>query len=496
MAQGSGLSVRVGCWVAKGMALITAVAVLCGCTVGPSFTPPKLASPATFGSEPPDVPSRTYGGDTDATWWRAFHDPELNALIGRLVSQNLQLRAAAERIEQARAQTRIVAAQGLPNLDAGATYTRMRQSPNGFISLVQPAPGAPLDYNQYQTTLSASWEVDLFGKVRRAVEAARANTDAVEEARHALALDSLAELAQDYFQLRQAQALEAVLRRDVALSQTRGRLVRDRFRNGVATTLDVAQADAVVSTTRQDLPGLLAQEAAFANAIGLLLAMPPRALDAELAPSAIGQPGVPSLVPVGLPADLVRRRPDIREAEARLHIATAEGGVAVANFYPDVSFTGSFGFDSLHSSTLFDWASRTFRLTPSVDLPIFKGGQLRGTLQLRNSQQREAALNFHQTVLQAWREVDDALTGYARTEQSLAETQATLAADRRSLTAAQQQYEQGASNYLNVVSAQTAVIQGETAVTRANGSVETQLVDVYKALGGGWQVADPSAAKP
>ena len=432
--------------------------------------------------------SRTYGGEADPAWWRRFDDPELTSLVDRLARQNLELQEAAQRIAEARAQVRITAAQGLPNLDAGATYTRTRASPNGFVSLVEPAPSAPLDYNQYMTTVSSSWEVDLFGKVRRATEAARANALAVEAARASLALDATAELASDYMQLRLAQATEAVLRRNVEAARTRSRLVRDRFRNGVATTLDVAQADATLSSIAQDLPGALAQEAAMANAIGLLLDEPPRALDVELA-RAPHQPAPPRFVAVGLPADVIRHRPDVAEAEARLHMAVAEQGVAKANFYPDVAFNGSFGFDSLHSSTFLDWASRTFRLTPSLDLPIFEGGELRATLRLRNAQQQEVALAFRQAVLQAWHDVDNAMTAYARAQQTETEAHGGVDADRRALVAAQQQYAQGASDYLNVVQAQTALLGGEATAARADAEVDVQLVGLYKALGGGGGLA-------
>ena len=222
------------------------------------------------------------------------------------------------------------------------------------------------------------------------------------------------------------------------------------------------------------------------NAIGLLLAEPPRSLASELTAPAI-QPAVPPAVPIGLPGELMRRRPDIRQAEADLHAATAETGVAVAAFYPDISLSGSFGFESLKTSTLFDWASRVFMVGPTVDLPIFEGGRLKGTLTLRKSQQREAAIRYRKTVLQAWHDVDNALTSYAEAQHAQVDTLATTQADARALTAAEQQYSQGITTFIDVIGAQSALLQSQDALARANARVEIALVTLYKALGGGWE---------
>ena len=460
--------------------------LLAGCTVGPNFERPKIDSPAGYGDEPTNVPSRTYGGAVDTRWWTSFRDPELSSLVDRLAQQNLDLQSAAERIQQSRAQRDVAAAQGLPHIDATPKYTRERESLNGSASLVEPAPGAPLEFNLFQPMVSAGWELDLFGRVRRAVEAANAQTQSAIEARRGIALSAIAELAQDYMQLRQLQLEDAFVRNNLALSRKRIALVRNRFANGVATTLDVAQAEAQAATIEQDLPTLRSQQAQMINAIGLLLAEPPRTLLAELTAPAV-QPPVPPAVPIGLPGELMRRRPDIREAEADLHAATAQTGVAVASFYPDISLSGSFGFESLKTSSLFDWASRAFMVGPSIDLPIFEGGRLKGTLKLRKSQQREAAIHYRKTVLQAWYDVDNALTNYAEAQHARADTLATTQADARALKAAEQQYAQGITTFIDVISAQAALLQAQDGLTRADAQVEIDLVALYKALGGGWE---------
>ena len=468
-----------------------AAAALAGCTVGPNFRgAPPQASPPHFGREPADVPGRTVETAVDPAWWTRFDDPELTSLVGRLSRENLDLQAAAERIGQARAARRIAAAQGLPHVQGRADYMRERASKNGVSSLFTPAPGAPLEYDQDETMLQASWELDLFGQVRRQVEARSADAQAQEEARNGLALAAVADLAQTYMQLRGVQARMRVVQRNLDAAETRRRLVRDRLRNGVATLSDIAQADAQAAAIGEDLPSLRAAQAQYVNALGLLLGQPPRALAAELTPAPgatpAAQPATPPRVPIGLPSDLLRRRPDLREAEARLHAATAETGVAVADFYPSVSLTGAYGVQSLSTNHLFDYASRMFNAGPTVSLPLFEGGRLRGVLQLRRSQQREAALAYRKTVLQAWREVDDALTAYAEIQHRQANVQGVEHDDQVALRVAEQRYRQGVETFIDVTAAQAAVFRDQDALAQAQTELETDLVRLYRALGGGW----------
>ncbi|WP_380780325.1 efflux transporter outer membrane subunit [Sphingomonas sp. R86520] len=460
--------------------------LLAGCTVGPNFERPRADVAPAFGPTRTDVASRTTTGTVDTRWWESFGDPELTSLIGRLASRNLDLQQAAERIEQARAVRSIVSAQGLPSVQGDANAVRQRQSMNGISSLTEPAPGAKPEFNLFSTMLSAAWELDLFGRVRRMAEAADASADAQVEARNGLALSATADLAQSYFQLRLVQAQFAVLRRNLAIAERRRALVRNRFANGIATTLEVAQSDALALAIAQDLPTLTTQQTRLINAIGLLLAEPPRALASELVKDAV-QPPVPPTVPVGLPADLARRRPDVREAEARLHAATAQTGVAVADFYPRVTLSGDFGFESLQLGSLFDWSSRQFMAGPGISLPFFQGGRLSGTLKLRESQQREAALQFRKVVLQAWHDVDNALVAYTESQKRRVDAAATRAANTRALAAADEQYRQGVTTLLDVIVAQESVLRAESTVAQAQADLEQRLVDLYRALGGGWE---------
>ena len=352
-----------------------------------------------------------------------------------------------------------------------------------------PAPGAPLQYGLFHDGVTSSWQLDLFGRVRRAVEAADADALAAVENRHGVALAALAELAQSYMQLRGTQNRLEIARRNFRLSEQNVDLVTTRFGNGVATTLDLAQARAQQATIAATLPPLRTREAELINAIGLLLGYAPRALEGELRkPVAI--PRVPRRVPIGLPGTLVRRRPDVREAEARLHEATAQTGVAVANFYPDVTLNGAASAESLRLSNLFSPASAAFSVGPDVSIPVFEGGRLRSTLALRESQQREAAIAFQKTVLRAWQEVDNALTAYAEAQHLRADIARAVTQNQAALQAARQRYSEGALDFLNVNSALGQLLQSENDLADSKTQIATDLVNLYRALGGGWEVAD------
>jgi NodT family efflux transporter outer membrane factor (OMF) lipoprotein len=463
---------------------------LTGCTVGPEFQSPEMReSPRRSAADGGSVPSRTVEGAVDIAWWKSFRDLQLSSLVERLVAQNLDLQTAAERVVQSVAQRQVAASQGLPHIEGQSSSTYNRQSPNGTLSLLTPAPGAPLEYGLFHDGLTSSWQLDLFGRVRRAVEAADANTLAAVENRHGVALAAVAELAQSYMQLRGTQNRLAIAKRNLRLAEENVELANTRFRNGVATTLDLAQARAQQATIAATLPPLRIQEAELINAIGLLLGDAPRALEAELHRSQI-LPRVPRRVPVGLPGTLVRRRPDVREAEARLHEATAETGVAVASFYPDVTLNGAVSVESLRVTNLFSPTSAAFAVGPSISLPIFEGGQLRGTLALRESREREATIFFQKTVLRAWKEVDDALTAYREAQLRRAEIARSVTENQAALQAARQRYSEGAIDFLNVIATLAQLLQSENDLADSDTQIATDLVNLYRTLGGGWEVAD------
>lgn len=465
------------------------VALLAGCTVGPDFHEPAVDSPAVWGGQNVEVGSRTYGGPVEEAWWDSFHDPELTSLETRLAKQNLDLQSALERVKQARAQVQVAASQGLPRVEAESQAAHIRQSPDGPASLVEPAPGAKLDYNLYENLLETSWELDLFGKVRRAKEAADANSLAVIEARHALALKVISDLAQDYMTLRGLQAQQSIVEANLAVARKNLTLVQQRFDAGVATNSDVDNAETQIAEITANVSPIQQQIAQQINAIGVFLALPPRALDAELRrPAAL--PIIPPSVPVGLPSTLLLRRPDIRESLARLHEAVAQTGVATASFYPDISLTGHAGLQGLSASNAFSMPSLEYQIGPSISLPLFEGGRLTGTLKLRESQQQEAGLDYRKTVLQAWNEVDDALTAYALAQQRQKDVATTVAKSQKTLTDTQQNFQQGTVGFLNVTAAQAQVLRNQQSLARADTRLNVNLINLYKALGGGWKTVE------
>jgi NodT family efflux transporter outer membrane factor (OMF) lipoprotein len=486
--------------------------MLSGCTLGPDFKRPDWASPASWFAGPKEAvkPARStpVAEPIDADWWSLFNDPILTGLEKRVAAENLDVKTAAVRMTESRAQLGVARAALFPTLNGNASYTRELASNNGVFGLIPNAAGAngangatgnstggiqgtglkPFDI--YQGGFDSSWEVDLWGGVRRSVESATATSDAAEETERSVLLSSLAEVARDYIQLRGTQAQLSIARENVRTARQSLSLTQQRAAGGVTTDLDVANASAQLRTTLAQIPTLEQQEAQTINALSLLLGQPPNALRAELV-TAKSIPPVPPRVPVGLPSELARRRPDIRQAEAQLHAATADIGVAEANFYPTLTLTGSFGLQSLQFKNAFNLNSKQYALGPGLTIPIFEGGQLRSTLQLRKAQQQEAAINFQKTVLQAWHDVDNALTAYQAEQVRRNELVGAVAENRRALGLAQSRYQQGVTDFLTVLVAQTNLLAAEQQLASSTTTVSSNLVALYKALGGGWEIDLP-----
>ncbi len=280
-----------------------------------------------------------------------------------------------------------------------------------------------------------------------------------------------------------------IAERNLRIAEDDIKLVESRFANGVATTLDLAQARSQKENIAETVPPLRAREAQLINAIGLLLGLEPRALDDELRPSK-PPPTTPRLVGVGLPATLLRRRPDIREAEARLHAALAEVGEAEAEFYPDVNLIGDINVQSITAKKLFRASSTQWTLGPTITIPIFEGGRLRGNLALKELRHREAAIDFQKTLLRAWQEVDDALTAYAQAQKRRAAAARAATQDKIALGAAKQRYQEGLVDFLNVNASLTQLLRSENELVQSEVDVASDLVRLYRALGGGWEIAE------
>nr|WP_249191848.1 efflux transporter outer membrane subunit [Burkholderia cenocepacia] len=523
--------------------MLAACAVLASCTVGPDFKPPQADAPANWhdlqaadaaspasgasaasvasaasaaGAHAPSSPVTS--ADPDPRWWRAFGDPLLDQLVERAAHDNLDVQAAVLRIAQARAQVRAAAAQGLPDVRATASYQREQLGLKGIVEeqgIDQRvdrlgAPGSPLDrfgpgtgasvqqgargaldaleapVNLWQAGFDASWELDLFGRVRRSVEAAGAQASAAIASRDDALLSLEAEVAQTYLQLRGAQAQRA-LADDLQRAQRELLdLTREQAAHGLASDLDVRSAEARLAQIRAQLPQFDQQIVLLRNGLAYLVGGAPGALDDWLdAPRAL--PDVPPTVPVGLPSTLARRRPDIRRAEAELHAATADVGVAVAQFYPDISLTGQVGLRASHVRELAHWSHLFYSFGPAVSLPIFSGGQLVSNLRLSQARQAEAALAYRQAVLVALRDVDNALAVYRTDQARAAALDDAVKAEQGALDLARDRYRKGLSPFLDVLDAERQWSEGRQQAEQGALQKTTDLVALYKALGGGWE---------
>jgi NodT family efflux transporter outer membrane factor (OMF) lipoprotein len=490
-----------------------------GCEVGPSFRAPAAKLPPSWDSATQSAVAAagapglaTSAEPVDEAWWKVFQDPILERLEERVATQNLDVRTAVVRLTESRLQARIVSGSLWPTVDANASFEREKASQQGLLSLFgsqtpgseasgtlgSGAGGAPGSLarslseplNLWQYGFDASWELDLWGGERRALEAARATTQASQEDLRAELLEEMAEVARDYMTLRGVQAQRAIVEATLAADRDTVSITGQRASAGVAPHEDLASAEAEADSAASQLPTLGQQEAQLVNALSLLLGEPPDSLREELSTPQQSQPPLPA-VPLGIPSELARRRPDIRSAEAKLQAATAQIGVAVAELYPSITLTGSFGMQALQFGNLDSWSARQFAFGPSLTLPLFEGGRLRGTVELRKAEQQEAAINYQKTVLQAWHDVANALIAYGTEQERLQRLTQVGNESDEVLHIALERYHSGIDPYLNVLTAQRTLLQYRLEAAQSLTAVESNLVQLYKALGGGWASAMP-----
>lgn len=524
---------------------LAAAMLLAGCEVGPDYKPPQVQVNGSFPElhQPTTMPttlpfdaqgragntSQPTGRPVQITqWWATFGDPVLDSLIDRAVRNNLNLQVAASRIRESRFQRLVVASNQYPQVNVDGSYTHTRFSENGLpiggptaptnktsISAPESASisrnattgggasasssGSNLfsnfkqELDLYQAGFDASWEIDVFGGVRREVEAANASIEANVENTRDVLISLLAEVARNYIDLRGTQRQMAIAIDNLRTQQQSLELTRQRLNAGVATDLDVARAASQVATTAAAIPLLHNQIRQTVHRLGVLLGQDPASLSEELhAEKPIPVP--PGEVPVGLPSDLLRRRPDIRRAERQLAASSANIGVATSDLFPKFSLTGSFGLQSEKPKNLFDWNSRFYSLGPAVSWPIFDAGRIRNNIQVFNERERQALATYQQTVLQALEDVEDSLSAY-ETEQVRRRALAdAVAADQHAVDLANQLYAQGVVDFLQVLDAERSLFSSQDALAQSDRNVSIDLVALYKSLGGGWEV-DPTQTR-
>ncbi|HEV2271211.1 MAG TPA: efflux transporter outer membrane subunit [Steroidobacteraceae bacterium] len=462
------------------LAVLTSAA-LGGCVVGPNFRAPKPAVPTHWAT--PMSGGETAGSARLATWWRGFNDPMLDALIQSAVRSNYSLRIAEDRVREARAERDYVAGGEWPSVGTSAAYSDNRYGAHAF----PPLPATiPLNHNLYDAGFDASWELDVFGRTRRAVEAATAQVDAAEYHRSDVVITLLAEVARDYIAARGAQQRLEFANRDIEAERAILALTRSRYESGLSSELDVEQATAALAATQAQVPTLEGDFDASVHELGVLLGRPPGALLGEMTATR-PIPVIPPVVPVGLPSDLLKRRPDVREAEREIAAATARIGVAKTDYFPSFSLTGAAGLTSTSSANWLDFSSRFFSIGPTINWKLFEGGRIRANVRLQTVREEEAVHSYDQTVLGALEDVENTLDAYARKQSQCASLGRLVRADRKALYLSKQLYTGGLVGFLPVLDSERSLYAEQDTLIQCREGVSSDLVRLYKALGGGWR---------
>ena len=460
----------------KGLLVFLLAAGAAACTVGPTYKRPAVDLPPTFrGAPSDDAANATAFGDQ--AWWDVFEDDRLRELIDTALRQNLDLRIAAARITEAQAQLGVTRADRLPTVDAHSEASRNRTARS-----VVPFALDPYERSDLQLTITAAWEVDFWGKYRKATEAARALLVATEWGRRAVATDLVAQVAGAYFDLQSLDVQLDIATRAVASRREALRLTEIAARGGATSLLDVRGAEQLVFTASAAIADFQRQIAQEENYISVLLGLNPAAVGRGTSNEHVRLPDVPA----GLPSALLARRPDINEAEQRLIAANANVGIAKAAFFPQVTLTGSGGFESSALSALLSQPAGLWSIGAALAQPVFNAGRTRSRVAVTRAQQEEAVLIYRQTVQQSLRDVSDALVAY-RQERLFREQEEQLdrsAADARRL--AEIRYRGGATSFLEVLDSETRALSAQLGLAQAELNERLALAQIYRALGGGW----------
>jgi outer membrane protein, multidrug efflux system len=463
-------------------------ALLAGCTVGPNYQTPRVSVAEQWAS--PLAGGETNGPADLAAWWRGFNDTNLDSLMTVAIQSNLTLRVAEAHVREARAERGVVAGGLWPSVGSSASYSRNRFSANGF----PPLGGfdIPLDYNLYSAGFDAAWELDVFGGARRGVEAAGAEIGVAEAGRRGVLVTLLAEVARNYVESRGYQQRLAITRQNIGVQKEALDLTRSRYRSGLATDLDVQQAAALLAATESQVPSL---ETGFADAVyhlSVLLGQPPGTLMNEMS-SQKPIPLTPPAVPVGLPSELLQRRPDIQRAERELAAATARIGVAKADLFPKFSLTGFASLQSISADKWFDYGSRAWSAGPTVQWELFEAGRIRANIRVQNARQEQAMETYQQTVLVALEDSEKALVAYAKEQTRRESLMRSVQADQQAVELSTQLYKSGLADFLRVLDSERSLYLAQDALVQSDQDISVDLLQLYKALGGGWETQNRPA---
>ena len=458
------------------------LALLAGCAVGPDYQPPKTSVTAQQWTSP------LAGGETNGpadlgTWWKNFDDTNLDLLVTVAIQSNLTLRMAEAHVREARAERDVTSGSFWPSVGTSGSYSRNRSGLNNF----PPLPGGtPLDYNLYHAGFDAAWELDVFGGTRRTIEAASAEMGAALFSQRDVLVSLLAEVARNYIAARGYQQRLAITLQNIQVQQEVLDLTSNRFENGLSSDLDVQQATALLTATEAEVPSLKTGFDQSVHHLAVLLGQPPGALMEEMSVEK-PIPLTPPAVPVGLPSDLLQRRPDVQRSERDLAAATARIGAAKADLFPKFSLTGFAGVESISTGNLFDYASRYWSAGPTVQWEIFQAGSIRANVRVQNARQEQALDTYQQTVLVALEETENAITAFAREQTRRESLSQSVKADEQALELSTQLYNNGLADFLHVLDSERSLYAAQDALVQSDQTVSLNLVQLYKALGGGWQ---------
>ena len=462
---------------------VLALLVLSGCTtVGPDYHQPSVPVPNGWQADVSSLSEKADSSTNLTHWWRAFHDPVLDELIQRALVNNKDLKQAEGRLLEARARRGVAQADRFPILGAKASVSR-----SGGSDQV----GMGLTSNQFSTGFDASWETDLFGGKRRALEAATAQVAASEADLAAVQTSLTAEVGVNYLNLRAFAARLDVAQSNLSIQMETRDLAKWRYQAGLASRLDVDQATSALEQTRAQIPALKTSVAQAKNQIAVLLGINPE----DMPPFAAAPiPQADAMIATGIPADLLRRRPDIRRAERQLAAQTAQIGVATAAQYPDFSLAGSIGLASLTAGNLFAAGARTFSIGSNAAWTLFDAGRIHQNIQIQNALQAQALAQYESTVLNAFAEVENALTAYARERERRAALAEAVGAAQSAETLARSQYAAGLIDFQSVLDTQRSLLTLQDLLVTSEATVSSSLIQLYKALGGGWTARAPTNA--
>jgi outer membrane protein, multidrug efflux system len=474
--------------------LIGAVASLAlamtGCKVGPNYARPMVEQPAAFKSQAATQPAATQPAPPIAAeWWRLYHDYELEHLIASANESNQTLREAVARVDQARALARVAASFLLPTVTANPSYTRTHTSANRPSVTNGTPTGTSSTFDDWQIPFDLTYEIDVWGRVRRSVEASQAQAMASVNDLAVVRLTIATDVATDYYAVRALDAQEQILRETVAAFTEQVRVVSAELKNGLVGPIDLYQAQSQLEATQAQWRDVQRARADMEHALAILCgrAAPSFSIAANPLLEA-----APPLVPTGLPAQLLTRRPDVAEAEQNVIAANAQVGVATAELYPTFSLTGAAGFESASTDHLLDWQSKMASIGPSVSIPIFEAGRLRSNLAALKAHYVQTVAAYVNQVLVAYGDVEDALTDLHALSDEVVRMRAAVAASQDYLRVARVQYAQGLVNYLTVIDAERTLLTNQLTLSQDVNQQMAASIHVIKALGGGWS-ADAGA---